>query len=173
VKAVQWKQTMGYTFAYPIPSPEGERYGMAPVREGFQGQSLGPAAQSHRTPATVQMDRNGKLLLSIGDDVINHTMPRPTHRGRCPGQSLDHRRVGATAKKISPDGKVLMTIGVRGHRGDWIESRANGILWEPLMVGFNARGDIYIAQGTAMRVPTTPIQRSPPTIAAPRASASR
>src|ERR1044071_703230 len=26
VKAVEWKQTMGYTFAYPFPSPEGERY---------------------------------------------------------------------------------------------------------------------------------------------------
>ena len=27
VKAVQWKQTMGYTFTYPFASPEGERYG--------------------------------------------------------------------------------------------------------------------------------------------------
>jgi hypothetical protein len=31
VKAVEWKQTMGYTFAYPIASPEGERYGMVAV----------------------------------------------------------------------------------------------------------------------------------------------
>src|SRR6516162_9013963 len=31
VKAVEWKQTMGYTFAYPVPSPEGEHYGMVAV----------------------------------------------------------------------------------------------------------------------------------------------
>ena len=48
VKAVEWKQTMGYTFAYPIASPEGERYGMVAVATGFQGQSLGPAAQSRQ-----------------------------------------------------------------------------------------------------------------------------
>jgi DNA-binding beta-propeller fold protein YncE len=40
-----------------------------------------------------------------------------------------------------------MTIGVRGHRGDWNEAKGQRYLWEPLMVGFNAKGDIYIAQG--------------------------
>src|ERR1700733_8468762 len=34
VKAVEWKQTMGYTFAYPIASPEGERYGTVAVALG-------------------------------------------------------------------------------------------------------------------------------------------
>ena len=35
---------------------------------------------------------------------------------------------GAVAKKISPDGKVLMTIGTRGHRGDWDEAKGQRYL---------------------------------------------
>src|SRR5258708_20703381 len=31
VKAVEWKQTMGYTFAYPFTSPEGDRSDMVAV----------------------------------------------------------------------------------------------------------------------------------------------
>jgi len=40
-----------------------------------------------------------------------------------------------------------MTIGTRGRRGDWDEAKGQRLLWEPLMVGFNKQGDIYIAQG--------------------------
>jgi hypothetical protein len=53
----------------------------------------------------------------------------------------------ATAKKISPDGKLLMTIGTMGKRGDWDESKGQRLLWEPVMIAFGPTGDVYIAEG--------------------------
>jgi hypothetical protein len=122
VKAVQWKQTMG--FAYPFPSPEGERYGMVAVandpRTIFGACNVIPSAGRN----CFKWDANHKPLLTIGDDVI-------THHAKAHGIAVDAQdnlwitdAAGAVAKKISPDGKVLMTIGTRGHRGDWDEAGA-------------------------------------------------
>jgi hypothetical protein len=33
---------------------------------------------------------------------------------------------GATVMKISPEGKLLLTIGQRGRRGDWDEAKVSG-----------------------------------------------
>jgi hypothetical protein len=147
VKAVQWKQTMGYTFTYPFPSPEGEKYGMVAVAKDSKDNLWGLQRNPVGRPQLFKWDANGKLLLTIGDDVI-------THHAKAHGIAVDAQdnlwitdAAGAVAKKISPDGKVLMTIGTRGHRGDWNEAKGQRYLWEPLMVGFNAKGDIYIAQG--------------------------
>jgi DNA-binding beta-propeller fold protein YncE len=147
VKAVEWKQTMGYTFAYPFASPEGERYGMVAMavdsKDSLWGFQRNPAGRSQ----LFKWDSSHKLLLSIGDDVISH-------QAKAHGIAIDAQdnlwitdAAGATAKKISPDGKLLMTIGERGHRGDWDEAKGQRYLWEPLMVAFNAKGDVYIAQG--------------------------
>jgi DNA-binding beta-propeller fold protein YncE len=147
VKSVQWKQTMGYTFAYPFALPEGERYGLVAVAVDSKDNLWGLQRNPIGRPQLFKWDANHKLLLSIGDDVI-------THHAKAHGIAVDAQdnlwitdTSGATATKISPQGKVLMTIGVRGHRGDWNEAKGQRYLWEPLMVGFNARGDVYIAQG--------------------------
>jgi len=147
VRPVEWKQTMGYTFTYPFPSPEGEKYGMVAVAKDSKDNLWGLQRNPVGRPQLFKWDANGKLLLTIGDDVI-------THHAKAHGIAVDAQdnlwitdAAGAVAKKISPDGKVLMTIGTRGHRGDWIEAKGQRYLWEPLMVGFNAKGDIYIAQG--------------------------
>jgi hypothetical protein len=147
VKAVEWKQTMGYTFAYPIASPEGEKYGMVALAKDSKDNLWGLQRNPAGRPQLFKWDAHGKLLLSIGDNVI-------THHAKAHGIQVDAQdnlwitdASGATARKISPDGRLLMTIGVRGHRGDWDEARGQRYLWEPVMVGFNAKGDIYIAQG--------------------------
>jgi DNA-binding beta-propeller fold protein YncE len=147
VRAVEWKQTMGYSFTYPIASPEGEKYGMVAVATDSKDNLWGLQRNPEGRPQLFKWDSKGKLLLTIGDNVI-------THHAKAHGIAVDAQdnlwitdAAGAVAKKISPDGKVLMTIGVRGHRGDWDEARGQRLLWEPMMVGFNAKGDIYIAQG--------------------------
>ena len=147
VKAVEWKQTMGYSFAYPFASPEGERYGMVAVATDSKDNLWGFQRNPDGRPQLFKWDANHKLLLTIGDDVI-------THQAKAHGIAVDAQdnlwitdAAGAVAKKISPDGKVLMTIGVRGHRGDWDEAKGQRYLWQPLMVAFNAKGDIYIAEG--------------------------
>jgi hypothetical protein len=147
VRAVEWKQTMGYSFTYPIASPEGEKYGMVAVATDSKDNLWGLQRNPEGRPQLFKWDSKGKLLLTIGDNVI-------THHAKAHGIAVDAQdnlwitdAAGAVAKKISPDGKVLMTIGVRGHRGDWDEARGQRLLWEPMMVGFNKQGDIYIAQG--------------------------
>jgi sugar lactone lactonase YvrE len=55
--------------------------------------------------------------------------------------------------ELSPQGKLLRTIGTRGQRGDWVESKGQRLLWQPVMVAFGPKGDIYIAEGHANESP--------------------
>jgi hypothetical protein len=59
----------------------------------------------------------------------------------------------ATVKKLSPDGKLLLTVGERGKRGDWIEDKGQRLLWQPVMVAFGPKGDVYIGMGHANESP--------------------
>ena len=60
---------------------------------------------------------------------------------------------GDTVMKLSPAGRLLMTIGVRGQRGDWDESKGQRLLWQPLHLAFAPNGDVYIGQGHANESP--------------------
>lgn len=146
VQRVEWAQTLGYTFTYPyvLPAGLGGVPSVALDSKGdlwvFQRESLGK-------PQLFKFDPNHKLILTIGDDVI-------THQEKAHGIAVDAEdnlwicdQNGATVKKLSPDGKVLMTIGERNHRGDWVEAKGQRLLWQPLMVVFGKNGDIYIGEG--------------------------
>src|SRR5207244_6151277 len=60
---------------------------------------------------------------------------------------------GATVMKLSPNGQLLMTLGVRGRRGDWNEAKGQKLLWQPVMIAFGQKGDVYIAEGHADESP--------------------
>src|SRR5262245_27066306 len=60
---------------------------------------------------------------------------------------------GSTVTKLSPTGKIHMTLGVRGHRGEWNEITGQRLLWQPLMVAFGPNGDVYIGEGHANESP--------------------
>src|SRR3989454_2473249 len=47
--------------------------------------------------------------------------------------------------KISPQGRVLMTLGTKGQRGAWDQSTQ--LLNEPNDIAIGANGDIFVAQG--------------------------
>ncbi len=47
----------------------------------------------------------------------------------------------------------MMTIGVKGQRGDWNEAKEQRLLWQPLDLAFAANGDIYIGEGHANESP--------------------
>jgi hypothetical protein len=55
--------------------------------------------------------------------------------------------------KLSPEGKLLLTIGVKGTRGDWNEAAGQRLLWQPVMVAFAPNGDVYIGEGHANESP--------------------
>jgi sugar lactone lactonase YvrE len=60
---------------------------------------------------------------------------------------------GGTVMKLSPGGELLMTIGMRGRRGDWNEAKGQRLLWQPVMVAFGQNGHVYIGEGHADESP--------------------
>lgn len=49
--------------------------------------------------------------------------------------------------KLSPQGQVLLTLGVKGQAGEWNEATQSRYLNEPTDVAIGPNGDIFIAQG--------------------------
>jgi NHL repeat-containing protein len=152
LQRVQWQQAMGYTFTYPYNLPPG--FGGVPAvaldSKGnlwvFQRAPLGK-------PQLFKFDSNHTLILEVGPDTIGY-------QDKAHGMAVDAddnvwitAANGATVMKVSPDGKLLMTIGERGRRGDWNEARGQRLLWQPLMVAFAPNGDVYIGEGHANESP--------------------
>jgi NHL repeat len=152
VQHVEWKQTMGYTFTYPYVLPPG--FGGVPAvaldSKGdlwvFQRADVGK-------PQLFKFDPNYKPILQVGPDVIGY-------QDKAHGMAVDAgdnvwitAAGSATVMKISPEGKLLLTIGERGRRGDWNEAKGQRLLWQPVMIAFAPNGDVYIGEGHANESP--------------------
>jgi hypothetical protein len=152
LQRVEWKQTLGYTFTYPYVLPPG--YGGVPsVALDSKGSLWVFQRAAAGKPQLFKFDLNDKLILQVGEDVIGY-------QEKAHGMAVDAEdnvwicaADGATVMKLSPEGKLLMTIGVRGHRGDWNEAKGQRLLWQPLMVAFAPNGDVYIGEGHANESP--------------------
>jgi DNA-binding beta-propeller fold protein YncE len=104
-------------------------------------------------PALFEYGPDYKLIHTVGEDVIGH-------QEKAHGIAVDADdnvwicdANGATVMKISPQGKLLLTLGVKGQRGDWDEGKGQRLLWQPLQVAFAPNGDIYIGEGHANESP--------------------
>src|SRR5215831_9022918 len=93
-------------------------------------------------PSLYEFDNNGKFIRSFGDGLFT----------RSHGLRIDKdgniwtTDVGAhTVMKLDPQGKVLMTLGTKGQRGEWNESTQ--FLNEPNDIAIAENGDIFVAQG--------------------------
>jgi sugar lactone lactonase YvrE len=152
LQRVEWKQMMGYKFAYPFKLPEGGDgvLGVAFDREGnFWAYQRSPVGR----PTLFKFDKNHKIILTIGDDVLGHL-------DKAHGMTIDAEgnlwiavANSAVVMKVSPQGKLLMTIGERGHRGDWVENKGQRLLWQPMDVAIGPNGDIFIPEGHAEESP--------------------
>jgi len=149
---VNYDQTLGYKFSYPYVVPKG--IGGLP---SVALDSKGNLWVFKRSPAGVvqlmKFDRNHKRVLDVPESVIGH-------QDKAHGMAVDKDdnvwitdNGQATVMKLSPEGKVLMTIGVKGKRGDWVEAKNQHLLWQPVMVAFAPNGDLYIAEGHANESP--------------------
>jgi hypothetical protein len=145
LQRVEWKQ-MGYTFSYPYFVPKG--IGGAP---SVALDSKGNLWVLKRSPPGVaqlyKFDSSHKLLLTVGEEVIGHLE-------KAHGMAVDANdnvwitdAALATVTEVSAQGKLVRTIGTRGHRGDWDESKGQRLLWQPVMIAFGPKGDLYIAEG--------------------------
>ena len=152
LQRVQWKQTLGYTFTYPYVLPPG--FGGVPaVALDSKGNLWVFQRADAGKPQLFKFDSNYKLVQQIGNDVIGY-------QDKAHGMAVDAEdnvwitaANGATVMKLSPEGKLLMTIGVSGRRGDWNEATGQRLLWQPVMIAFAPNGDVYIGQGHANESP--------------------
>jgi sugar lactone lactonase YvrE len=143
---------LGFTYAYPFALPEGGG-GVSAVAINSKGHFFAFQRNAPGKPQLFEFDRTHKLVRAIGDEAIGH-------QNKAHGMAIDAEdniwicdENGDTVMKLSPEGKLLMTIGVRGQRGDWDEARGQRLLWQPLHLAFAANGDIYIGEGHANESP--------------------
>ncbi len=152
LQRVQWKQTMGYTFTYPYVLPPG--FGGVPaVALDSKGNLWAFQRADAGKPQLFKFDANDRLILEVGPDVIGY-------QDKAHGMAVDAddnvwitAANGATVMKISPEGKLLLTIGERGRRGDWNEAKGQRLLWQPVMIAFAPNRDVYIGEGHANESP--------------------
>jgi DNA-binding beta-propeller fold protein YncE len=152
LQRVQWKQTMGYTFTYPYVLPPG--FGGVPsVALDSKGNLWVFQRADQGKPQLFKFDPNHKIILQVGPDVIGY-------QEKAHGMAVDPEdnvwitaASSATVMKISPDGKLLLTLGQKGRRGDWDEEKGQRLLWEPVMIAFAPNGDVYIGEGHANESP--------------------
>ena len=152
LQRVEWKQTMGYTFAYPVDLPQGGG-GVSAAKIDSKGNLWVFQRNAVGNPQLFEFGPDRKLIRTVGDDVIGH-------QEKAHGMAIDASdnvwicdANGSTIMKLSSEGKVLMTIGVKGKRGDWNESKEQRLLWQPLDLAFAPNGDIYIGEGHANESP--------------------
>ena len=149
---VEWQQNMGYKFSYPYFVPKG--HGGIP---SVALDSKGNLWVFKRSPTGVvqlmKFDPSHKLILEVPESEIGH-------QDKAHGMAVDSEdnvwitdNGQSTVMKLSPQGKLLMTIGTRGHRGDWVEEKGQRLLWQPVMVAFAPNDDLYIAEGHANESP--------------------
>jgi len=124
--------------------------------------SLPPGVTMGAT-ASVAFDARGHLfVLTRGDDAFFEFEPSGqlvrSFGGkmftRAHGLRIDHEGSiwatdvgGHVVVKLSPDGQVLMTLGVKGEAGEWNEATGSRRLNQPNDVAIAANGDVFVVQG--------------------------
>jgi sugar lactone lactonase YvrE len=143
---------MGYSFAYPVDLPQGGG-GVSAAQIDSKGNLWVFERNAAGTPQLFEFGLDRKLIRAIGDDVIGHQL-------KAHGMAIDSEdnvwicdADGATVMKVSPAGKLLLTLGTKGRRGDWNEAKGQRLLWQPLDLAFAPNGDIYIGEGHANESP--------------------
>jgi DNA-binding beta-propeller fold protein YncE len=152
LQRVQWKQTLGYTFTYPYVLPPGLG-GVPSVALDSKGNLWVFQRAEAGKPQLFKFDPNYKLILQVSPEEIGY-------QEKAHGMAVDAEdnvwitaAGSATVMKISPQGKLLLTIGQKGRRGDWDEAKGQRLLWEPVMLAFAPNGDVYIGEGHANESP--------------------
>jgi sugar lactone lactonase YvrE len=138
------KPDLGFTYVYPFQFPQGIEGGVTGLAINSKDHIYAYVRSNPGQPQIFEFDQNHKFVRSFGENLS----------GKTHNLSIDADdnlwatdQYGDTVYKLSPEGKLLTTIGVKGQRGDWDEAAGQHLLWQPLDVAFARNGDIYIAMG--------------------------
>src|SRR5262249_54490078 len=106
---------LGFTYAYPFALPEGGG-GVSAVAINSKGHLYVFQRNAAGKPQLFEFDQRHALVRTIGEDVIGH-------QNKAHGMAIDAEdniwicdENGDTVLKLSPEGKVLLTIVVRSRR---------------------------------------------------------
>ena len=153
VDRVVWNQTTGYGFAYPFALPHELHGGMSGVAVDSKDNLWAFERNAPGQPQLFEFDSHHKLIRTISPDVIGYIF-------KAHGIAVDAQdnvwicdADGSVVMKLSPEGKLLMTIGTRAKRGDWDETKGQRLLWQPMDIAFGRNGDLYISEGHADESP--------------------
>ncbi|MBI4520373.1 MAG: hypothetical protein HY701_06025 [Gemmatimonadetes bacterium] len=92
----------------------------------------------------LEFDRDGKLVRAMGEGLY----VRPHGLRLDASDNIWTTDVNAhIVMKMSPQGDVLMTLGVRGQSGEWDEAAGQRLLNQPNDVAIAPSGDIFVMQG--------------------------
>ena len=92
----------------------------------------------------LEFDREGAFVRSMGAGLY----VRPHGFRVDPDGNLWTTDVnGHTVTKMSRQGDVLLTIGVKGKAGEWNEAAGSRLLNEPTDLAFGANGEVFLLQG--------------------------
>ena len=153
VERVLWNQTRGYTFAYPFALPSDAKGGISGVAMDSRDNLWAFQRNAPGQPQLFKFDKSHKLVLTVPESTIGHI-----HKAH--GIAVDAQdnvwiadADGSVVMKLSPEGKLLLTLGTRKKRGDWVEEKGQRLLWQPMDIAFGPHGDVYIAEGHADESP--------------------
>ena len=127
--------------AQPLVFPEGTTLAGAAASVAFDSKGH-LFVLTRGNPSLYEFDNNGKFIRSFGEGLFTRS-----HGLRIDADgNIWATDVGAhTVLKLNPQGQVLMTLGIKGQRGDWNDS--THLLNEPNDVVIARNGDIFVAQG--------------------------
>lgn len=146
---VVWRETaQSYTFSYPFDLPKGGG-NVSAVAVDSKDNVWIYQRNKPPMPALFKFGPDHKLLFAVSPSVADDSEPFRGH-----GMNIDAQdnvwicnEFGDTITEISPEGKFIRMLGVKGHRGDWDEAKGQRLLWEPVQIDFGPKGDIYIFEG--------------------------
>ena len=125
----------------PFSFPAGMTFAGAPAAVTFDSKGhLWVVTRGN--PSLYEFENNGKYIRSFGEGLFTRT-----HGIRIDKDAnIWVADTGAhTVVKLDPQGKVLMTIGTKGQRGDWNDT--SQLLYEPNDLVIANNGDVFVAQG--------------------------
>ena len=153
VQRVLWNQTLGYGFAYPFALPDAAKGGVSGVAVDSKDNIWVFQRNAPGQPQLFEFNAQHRLVRTVGPDVIGYIY-------KAHGIAVDASdnvwicdADGSVVMKLSPEGKLLQTLGTREKRGDWDEAKGQRLLWQPLDIAFGKNGDLYIGEGHADESP--------------------
>jgi DNA-binding beta-propeller fold protein YncE len=127
----------------PFSFPAGVTFNGAPAAVEFDAKGH-LFVVTRGNPSLYEFDANGKFVRSFVEGLFTRTHGLRIDKD---GNFWVADTGAHTVVKLDPQGKVLMTIGTKGQRGDWND--ATQLLYEPNDIAIAGNGDVFVAQGHA------------------------